>query len=187
MAKNGAHIKLEYSIKDDGECVHITGGMTDEGFTELVAEVNAIPKEVILQLVIKIMMKRLEQRIQALTPEKINDLMDYFQNNPDALFSTSVLPHVEDDSRDKSTLSVKIKRENNDTKIGFTTQLHLQELPSEPRDLADIMQAVVGFELVQYNEEIQQRTEKEWEQKFVECGEKADKLHQEILKRRKVH
>lgn len=187
MAKNDAHIKLEYSMKDDGEGVRITGGMTDEGFTELVAGMSAVPKEVIPQLVIKIMMKRCENRIKALTPEKINDLMNYFQNNPDALFSTSALPHVEDDSRDKFTLSVKIKRENNGTKIGFTTQLHLQELPSEPRDLADIMQAVVEFELIQYNEEIQQRTEKEWEQKFVECGDKADKLHQEILKRRKVH
>lgn len=187
MAKNGAHIKLEYSMKNEGESVHITGGMTDEGFTELVAGMNAIPKEVIPQLVIKIMMKRLEQRIQALTPEKINDLMDYFHNNPDALFSTSVLPHVEDDSRDKSTLSVKIKRENNDTKIGFTTQLHLQELPSEPRDLADIMQAVVGFELVQYNEKLQTRTEDEWMKLFAKYGDEAETLYQEILKRRKVH
>ncbi len=187
MAKNDAHIKLEYSMKDDGEGVLITGGMTDEGFTELIAGVNAIPKEVIPQLVIKILMKRCENRIKALTPEKINNLMDYFQNNPDALFSTSVLPHVENDSRDKSTLSVKIKRENNDTKIGFTTQLHLQELPSEPRDLADVMQAVVGFELVQYNEKLQARTEDEWMELFAKYGNEAETLHQEILKRRKVH
>lgn len=187
MAKNDAYIKLEYTLEDDGEGVHVTGGMAVEGFIELVEGVNEIPKEVIPQLIIKIMMKRCEERIKALTPEKINALMDYLQKNPDALFSTSVLPHVENDLNDKSTLSVEIQREDNDTKISFTTKLHLQELPSEPHDLTDIMKAVVGFELIQYKEEIQKRTEEEWVQKFEECGEKADKLHQKILKRHTVH
>ena len=187
MSKNDAHIKLEYTMKDTGEGIYVTGSMTDEGFIELSERVNEIPKEAIPQLIIKILMKRCQERIKALTSEKINDLMDYFQKNPDALFSTSVLPYVEDDNKVKYSLAIKIKREDNNKKIDLTTQLRLQKLPEAPHDLADIMQAVTSFELVQYSEEIQQRTEEEWMQKFEECGEKAEELHEKILKRRKLH
>lgn len=187
MSKNDTYIKLEYTMQNTGEGMHVTGSMTDEGFVELIEGVNKIPKEAIPQLIIKILMKRCQDRIEALTPEKINDLMDYFQKNPDALFSTSVLPYVEDDNKDKHSLAIKIKREDNNKKIDFTTQLRLQELSEDLHDLADIMQAVTSFELVQYSEEIQQRTEEEWMQKFEECGKKAEELHEEILKRRKLH
>ena len=187
MSKKDTRIKLEYTMQDTGVGIHVTGSMTDEGFVELVEGINGIPKEAIPPLIIKILMKRCQERIKALTPEKINDLMDYFQKNPDTLFNTSVLPYVEDDNKDKSILAIKIKREANDTKIDFTTQLRLQELSKAPHDLADIMQAVTSFELVQYSEEIQQRTEEEWMQKFEECGEKAEELHKEILKRHRLN
>ena len=187
MAKNDAYIKLEYTLKDDGEGVHVSGGMTDVGFAELVEGANLLPKEVLPQLVIKIMMKKVENRIKALTPDKINSLMNYLQENPDAIFDTSVLPIVEEEFGDKSVLSVEVSRNNAEDKVKFATEIRLQKLQENPCDLGDIIQAVTSFELVTYNDEIRRRTDEEWLQKFEECGKAAAEKYQQMLAKQKVH